>query len=263
MADDEQQQRVLSRVGFAAHGAYYLLLALLTVLLMTGGGASSDASAQGALASVARQPFGKVVLVAVAAGFLAYAWRRGREVVVGDDLQERAVGAVRGVVWVALAALAIRTVVDAGGSSSGSSSTEASITATVLGWPAGPWLVGLVGAIVVGIGIGHGVRAFSGGLADELQVLDLDERRMARTLGGAGHLGRAFAFGLVGGFVIRASVRHDPSSGNGLDGALQQALDTPYGPWAVGLVAIGFAAFGCFRLVESRYRFPEEDADGS
>src|SRR5215212_5930987 len=63
------------RVGYTAKGIVYALIGLLAVRVALGrGGAMTDQ--QGALVQVARAPFGRVLLVALAIGIAGYAlWR--------------------------------------------------------------------------------------------------------------------------------------------------------------------------------------------
>lgn len=252
--DDDDRGDGLSRLGFAAHGVYYVLLAVLAGLVAAGDD-GTDASASGALESVARQPFGRWLLVPIAVGFLAYGVHRVREAYHGDGWW-RLVEGVRASVWLGLTGLALRTV--AGGGRSGSSGdTEQSVTRAVLELPGGRVLVGAVGLVILGVGAYQGWTALTERLDDELEQLDLEERRAVHVLGSVGYAGRAFAYGSVGVFVTLAAIRHDSSSSRGLDGALQELLRGPAGEPMVWAVTVGFLAFGLFRLVESRYRFDD------
>ncbi|MDX6675551.1 MAG: hypothetical protein QOH11_2969, partial [Solirubrobacteraceae bacterium] len=65
----------LARVGLVAKGLSYGLVGVLALKLALGSGGQAT-SRTGALQDVARHSFGKVVLIALAAGFAAYAlWR--------------------------------------------------------------------------------------------------------------------------------------------------------------------------------------------
>ena len=57
----------LARAGFVARGAVYLVIGILAIKLATGS-SSANPSQQGALKTVAAQPFGKVLLIFIAAG---------------------------------------------------------------------------------------------------------------------------------------------------------------------------------------------------
>lgn len=242
------------RVGLVGHGVYHLLLTLLCGRLLLGG-SGEEAGARGAIATVARQPFGQVLLTCLTIAFAAYAATRWIRVVRRDGAGTKAANALRASVWTFLSVLggnAVRTGLQASGAAVGDS-TGTSITRTVLELPAGPWVVGAVGLLLVGVALHQARRAVNGSLSHELEELGLDERRAARLLGRAGYAGRALAYGAVAAFVVHAAATHDPQAGRGLDGALREAQQTTWGPWLLLAVTIGFAAFGLFRLTEARY----------
>lgn len=251
----EETHEVAGRVGLFGHGVYYLLLTLLCGRLLLGG-SQEEAGARGAIATVARQPFGQGLLAALTLAFAAYAAIRWIRVVREDGLGTRAMNALRASVWTfltVLAANALRSGLRASEGDSGGSDTGTSITRAVLELPGGPWIVGAIGLLLVGVALYQAKRAVNGSLSYELDELGLDGRRAARLLGRAGYAGRALAYGAVAAFVVHAAVTHDPRAGRGLDGALREAQQTTWGPWLLLAVTIGFAAFGLFRLTEARF----------
>jgi Domain of Unknown Function (DUF1206) len=69
-----------ARSGFVARGLIYGIIGILAVKLALGDGGKTT-NQQGALKTIAHQPFGKVLLVLVAAGLAGYAlWRISRAV---------------------------------------------------------------------------------------------------------------------------------------------------------------------------------------
>ena len=55
-------------------------------------------------------------------------------------------------------------------------------------------------------------------------------------------------------FLLKAAYDYKANEAIGLDGALAKLYNGAYGPWLLGAVALGLIAFGCFSLVEARYR---------
>ena len=257
--NDAQQQAhdATGRLGLLGHGTYYLLLTLLCARLLVGGG-GEQADANGAIATVARQPFGQVLLVALLLAFAAYAVMRWICVLREDTLAERAKNALRGTVWTVLSLLTGNALLHGvrGGPSGGSAGSGGAggLTQAVLEAPGGQWLVGAAGLFLAGVAVHQFRKATDTALGSELQELGIDGRRAARILGRVGYLGRALAYALVAAFVVHAAWTHDPASATrGLDGALHQTRQSAYGAWLLLAVTIGFAAFGAFRLVEARY----------
>ena len=75
---------------------------------------------------------------------------------------------------------------------------------------------------------------------------------MAR-LGQIGYVAKGVALALVGGLLTYATVSFDRQK-QGLDGAMQTILAQPVGRFLLTVVALGFAAFGVFAILQSRYR---------
>ena len=249
----------LSRAGFVARGVVYVIIGILAIKLALGTGGTS-ASQQGALRTIARQPFGKVLLIAMAIGLGGYAlWRLFRAVLGhgpegSDSGVERLAALASGIVYAGLCAIAIEILLGSGGG--GGSGNAKKTTAGVFGWPAGTWLVGGAGAVLIGVGLYQGYRGISKDFLDDSKTEEMSRR--VRTwiewIGTFGHLARMVVFGLVGIFLIKAAVDYNPKKAVGLDGALAKLDHASYGPFLLGLIAAGLIAFGVYSLSDARYR---------
>jgi hypothetical protein len=255
---DSKAFELFARAGFVARGLVYALLGFLMVELARGHW-RTPANQTGAFKTVAHQPLGGVLLLLLAVGLGAYAiWTlfraalgRGPEGSDGDlDRVGRAASAI---VYVALCGLAIATLAKGGGGSSASPRKAAS---GVLGWPAGPVLVGIAGVVVVGVGLYQAYRGVTRGYLDDSKTEQMKPRTKVwlSVVGTVGHLARAAVFLLVGGLVIKAAVDYNPNDAVGLDGALARLARQPYGPYLLCAVAAGFFSFAIFSLSEARYR---------
>ncbi|MCF6509761.1 DUF1206 domain-containing protein [Blastococcus sp. MG754426] len=253
----------LARVGLVAYGLVHLLIAWLA-LQLAWGRAGQEADQSGALATLAQQPLGTPLLWVLAVGLVALAlwqaaeilrWRHGWSA--SGEARKRAVektvkAAAKAVVYAALAVLAIRFATG-GGQSGGGSQQQA--TAGVFGWPAGRWLVGAAGLVVVGVAV---YLVHKGVTKRFLKEIDLSgcstsARRLVTRLGQVGFPAKGVALGLVGGLLVWAAVTFDPAKASGLDGALHTVLTAPAGPVLLTLIAVGIAAFGAYCFVRARY----------
>ena len=137
-----------------------------------------------------------------------------------------------------------------------SSASPKKSAAGVLGWPAGAWIVGLVGAGLVGIALYQGYRGVSQKFLDDSKVEEMPPavKTWIGRLGTVGHLARMVVFGLVGIFLIKAAVDFNPNKAVGLDGALAKLVHAAYGPYLLGVVAVGLIAFALFSFSDARYR---------
>ncbi len=248
----------LARAGFVARGAVYVVIGILAIKLALGSG-SANPSQQGALKAVAAQPFGKVLVILIAIGLAGYAlWRLVRAVLGhgpggADRGLDRVAALVSGVVYSVLCALAVEILLGAGAGTSGNAKGA---TAGVLGWPAGTWLVGIAGAVLVGVGLYQGYRAVCKDFLDDSKTEEMSPavRRWIEWVGTVGYLARMVVFGLVGIFLIRAAIDYSPDKAVGLDGALAKVDHASYGPFLLAIVAAGLIAFGVYSLTDSRYR---------
>ena len=69
-----------------------------------------------------------------------------------------------------------------------------------------------------------------------------------------GHLARFVVFGLIGLFLLEAAWKFDPRQARGLDGALLEVSQRPYGGFLLGAVAVGLLGYAVHCLVQARYR---------
>jgi len=150
---------------------------------------------QGALHTVARQPFGKLLLTLVAIGLGGYSlWRlvragigHGRE---GSDSGFQRVAALAsGLVYGAMCAVAIQILVGSGGGTAGSPKKA---TGGVFGWPAGTWIVGIVGGVMIGVALYQGYRGITKKFLEDSKVEEMSPRvkEWISRLGMIGHLAR-------------------------------------------------------------------------
>jgi Domain of Unknown Function (DUF1206) len=248
----------LSRAGFVARGLIYGIVGILALKLALGHGGKLT-NQQGALQTVAHQPFGKLLLTLVAIGLGGYAmWRLVRAAIghgpEGADSGVERVGAFgSGVFYGALCALAIEILLGADSKSAGSAKKE---TAGVLGWPAGAWIVGIAGVVMIGVALYQGYRGITKKFLDDSKTAEMGPRtrKGISALGTVGHVARMIVFGLVGIFLVKAAVDFNPHAAVGLDGALAKIVHRSYGPVALGIVAVGLVAFALYSLSDARYR---------
>lgn len=248
--------QALARVGLVARGLVYGVIGILSFKLAVGAGGKT-ASQSGALQTVAKQPFGEVLLTALAIGLGAYAVWRLTEGVAGsrpdDDgaLQRRVSAIGSAIAYAALCVAAVKII--AGAHASNGSPRPAA--AGILGWPGGPVIVAIAGLVVVGVGIFQGHK----GVARKF-LEDSRTERMGRStqtaftaLGVVGHVARAVTFVLIGYGLIKAAFDYSAKSAVGLDGALQKLVHASAGPVLLGIVALGLIAFALYSIADARY----------
>jgi hypothetical protein len=247
-----------ARGGLVAYGVVYVLVAWVAAQLALGkdGGRPST---QGALAELATKPLGHVLLWAVAVGlFLLVVWRLV-EAVAGHCGKERGARMLARMVSVGCAviygAIGVSAVRVSTGASASSSRESRTLTARVLDLPAGQALVALVGAAILGYGAWLVWRGCTDGFLDELDVDgQYGTAGTAYTwLGRVGHVAKGVAFGIVGVLFGYAAIQHDPRKAGGLDQALRELLDRPFGSALLLTVAVGIGCFGLFTFARAAH----------
>jgi Domain of Unknown Function (DUF1206) len=250
----------LARIGYVARGVLYIVVGILAVQVALGvGGATTDK--KGAIAAIGAQPFGKFLLVLVAVGLAGYAlWGLVRALLDplkrGTDpkgLAQRIGYLVSALSYVSLIFPTIAFIRGVGGG--GSSQASQDMTATLLSAPLGQWLVGVVGVIGMIGGLGQMYLAVSADFKKDLKTGEMSSKEIdiATKVGRFGSAARGVIFVLLGFFMVRAALQFDPKQAQGLDGALQTLVHQPYGPFLLGIVALGLVSFGIYSILCARW----------
>ncbi|MFD5714532.1 DUF1206 domain-containing protein [Streptomyces pharetrae] len=250
-----------ARWGLVARGTIYLLIGVLALRIATGSGGSREADSSGAVQELARQPFGEALVWAIGIGLIGMAVWRLSEALFGASgpggrkASKRALNAGR-CVFYGFVAFSVLTFVTSSKNSEGSDATSRDLTSRALELPLGRWLVGLAGLVVLGVGVGIGVRAARRTFHKHLEKARMSRRaqRVVDVLGVTGGVARGLVYAAAGVFVVIAAVDYDPGKAKGLDGTLRALAGTPAGPWLLALVALGLAVFGLFSVALARYR---------
>jgi hypothetical protein len=249
---------LLARAGFVSRGLVWGIVGFLALKLALGIGGKVT-NQQGAFHTIAQQRLGTILLTLVAIGLGGYSlWRLARAAIGhgpegSDTAFERIAGAASGIAYAILCVLAVKILLGANASSTGDAKQE---TSGVLGWPAGPWIVGLAGAVMIGVALYQGYRGISQKFLEDSKVEQMGpflEAWFGR-IGTVGHLARMVVFGLIGIFLIKAAVDFNAREAVGLDGALAKLVNREYGPYILGVVAAGLIAFAVYSLSDARYR---------
>lgn len=251
----------LARFGYTAKGVVYAIIGWLALQTALGnGGKTTDA--QGALTTVAQQPLGQFLLGLLAFGLIGYVvWRfvqalrdpehKGHD---PDDIVRRMGYGMSGLIYASLAFSAIQLILGAGGNHDGETSQRL-WTARLLSQPFGEWLLGLIGAFIIGYGFYQFYEAYKAKFRKNMKLHEMSstEKTVATYTGRIGVAARGVVFIIIGFFAIQAARHYDPSEVRGVGGALEALAEQPYGPWLLAIVAMGFVAYGIHMFVQAQY----------
>jgi hypothetical protein len=252
----------LARFGLAAQGVVYILIGGLAALAAFRRGGKTPGS-RGALVEILSQPYGQVMLAVIAVGFVGYMlWRLTQALEDTENKGSAAKGivtrlgyAISGCLYGSLAVTAVQLIIGTGTTRDENQASQ-EWTATVLAQPFGRWLVGAIGGGIIAFALSQWYLAYTADFLAQLdrQAISRRAETWARRVGRLGLAARGVVFAVIGGFLIMAAWSADPHQVRGLSGALRALEHQPYGPWVLGVVALGLVAYGLYMLVLTRYR---------
>ncbi|MEO5853746.1 MAG: DUF1206 domain-containing protein [Nocardioides sp.] len=258
-ADNSEWFDKAIRAGLIAYGVVHLLIAWLALQLAFGE-SEGAASSKGAMQQLAEQPFGTTLLWLVAIGMLMLviwklldAWK-GHEDEDDDKSKyaKKGFDVLKAVLYGTIGVSALRTAMGGGSSSKGGTD---STTAKIMDLPGGQFLVGLIGLAIIGYGANQVRTAYTEKFREKITAQGKagDAGQAYIYFGKAGYTAKGIAVGIVGGLFLYAAVTHEAKKSGGLDQALHTVLEQPFGPFLLGIIAVGIACYGLFCFARARY----------
>lgn len=253
----------IARFGYAAKGMVYFVVSLLAAQVAVGSSQRAIGTSN-ALRLIVVQPLGKVLLSIITVGLIGYVlWRLVQTVfnpesanqeMDAEQLAQRVGYALSGLGYAGVARTAVELIVDVDREDFASAQDW---TALLLVQPLGQWLVGCIGAFVIGIGFSFLYYAYKGKFRCKFKRHEMTstEQTWAICIGRVGVTARGIVLGIVGAFLIQAALQSDADRARGLSGALETLSQQPLGPLFLGLVALGLMAYSLYSLIEARYRW--------
>ncbi len=249
-----------ARFGYGACGVVYSAIGIAAVAVAIGLAAEPRVS-HGVMLFLARQPFGPILLAALGVGLAGYATlnfagaisdpeRRGVSLF---GIVARAVDVLTGVLYITLAVAALGIVIDP---SRDGSNIVVTWAAGVLALPFGPLILGAIGAALIVSGAYLFYRASQEPFGEMLdrRVLSHRTRKAIALAARGGTAARALIFMICGLFVIRAAIADSADAVGDVGDALATIERAAFGPLLLGVVGVGFVAYGVYQLAKARYQ---------
>lgn len=249
------------RLGYAAKGVVYAIIGWLAASAAMGPGGRTTGT-RGALRSLVNRPFGRVLLGFVAFGLSGYVlWRFVQAIMDTENQGRDAKGIIvrlsyagNGSLYAGLAITAVQIIIGEVDFDNGYGSKD--WTALLLAQPFGQWLVASGGALVISIGFYEFYQAYTANFRRKFKLNEMSdtEKTWATRIGRFGLAARGVVYSIIGFFLIQAARQSNSNLVRELEGALDSLAGQPYGPWLLGIVAIGLIAYGVYYIVQARYR---------
>ncbi len=245
----------VARVGLGARAVVYLIMGWLAIAVAVGDSRAS-VDQRGVVRTLLEQPFGRMLVWLLAAGFLAYALWRFTEVAFGpsgekDGFVPRAKSLIRGVAYSIFAVGAISVLM---GSRESQSDQQEGLAETTIHLPGGQILLGAVGLAFVIAGAVMVWEGLTTKFMTYFEYLPPLRRRIVVWLGRVGTVTRGIVFGLAGLLVVLGAIWSDASTAGGINEVVQAAIDRPFGGALVALMGVGLLLFGVYAVTETLWR---------
>lgn len=251
----------IAQTGLVAKGIVYCLLGMLVLLaaMNMGGHSESETDKTGVVKFIYDLPGGQIILAAIALGLICYVIWRGIQTFSDTEhkgtkpkgLAARMRYLFSGFIYAALAGYAIKMLFSGGGNSDDS---KQGLAQQLLEKPFGQWLVGAAALIFIGVGI---YQAFYGLSEKYRKHTDKagngGKQKVLLMAGKIGYLARAIVWLLIGWLFLKAAFHSNSSEAGDTSKAFGFLSKSDYGPYLLGLMAIGLICYGIFNFVRVRY----------
>jgi hypothetical protein len=250
-----------ARLGHVATGVTYVAVGIVALL----GAFDSRAQAmgsQGALRYVFSGEAGSIILLAIAVGLAAdFVWQIVRSVTNADrapagvkGIADRVGWTISGCIHLGLAMSAVKLALDLPQPTAERQAQEA--TAVLMTDPMGQLGLVVAGSVIILVALQMFYRAYTGDLDRWLELGPLHRivRATVLVLGRFGLAARGVVFCAGGAILIAAAIQRHPWRVRALGGTLRAIGETGVGPALLGIVALGFVAFGLIELLSASYR---------
>ncbi|MEW8986922.1 MAG: DUF1206 domain-containing protein [Bacillus sp. (in: firmicutes)] len=253
--------RRFARFGYIAKGLVYGMVGVLAALAAFGPSGDTTGTS-GALQSLAALPFGEVALWFIGIGLIGYIlWDFIKAIKDPENEGTDAKGVIKrtgyfisGLIYSNLAFGAFKLASNTG--SAGGENSEQTISAKLMEQPFGIWLVGIVGAIIIGYGVYELYKGTKEKFMTQFKMYEMNdkERKIARLSGKIGLISRGIVLCMVGFFFIRTAYTNNPNESKGLGGALTELANQPFGQFLLAIVAAGLILYGVYQIIKGRYQ---------
>ncbi|HYG02346.1 MAG TPA: DUF1206 domain-containing protein [Chryseosolibacter sp.] len=244
------------RFGLISKGIVYCLTGIIATLAAIGYSRDSTGKSE-IFQFIYEQPFGRILLGVIALGLLGYSLLRFFQCFKDIDnkggsakgLAKRFGFFISGLLYLSLGFYAGKLAVTG---SQGNGDSRQFMVGKILELPAGQWIIGIIGVIIIGNGLYQMYRGISQKFMKKIQLRAAKFSDLMKKSGIIGYAARGFVLLIIGYLIVHAAMTANPNEAKGTDGAFH-FMESQFGGVLMALVAIGLIAYGAFMFVRAKY----------
>ena len=121
--------------------------------------------------------------------------------------------------------------------------------------PAGAWVIGAVGLLVIGAGLYQFYKVITNKEQQKIKQYQIDEhiRPIFKKIAKLGISARGMVYCMIGFFLSKAAWNNNASEAKGFAETMQSLLSQPFGSVLLGLVAAGLIMYAIYEAFRARY----------
>ena len=252
-----------ARFGYAAKGFVYAAIGILALMAAFNIYGGKMTGASGALKEIAQQPFGKILLLFIAINLIGYAvWKLIQAFKDPRNQRSGFSGLLNRLSCIITAVAYSGIAVESGlltlnfQSGGNSKKSEDDWAALIMQQSWGRWLVGLVGAIIIGFGMWQIRLAYKIKFRQNINLKKFSsgQKKWLLNISRYGIAVRGLVFAAFGFFILEAAHQYNPEKVRGLDGVLFTFVQQPFGKLLLALAATGIIAYAVYLFILAFFR---------
>ncbi|EAQ41713.1 DUF1206 domain-containing protein [Polaribacter sp. MED152] len=245
----------IRKIGIITKGIIYSLVGILTFLaaIKYGGQVSGKNKV---INFLEQQTFGKTLVLIIASGLLLYAlWRFYSAFLDGKNEGSDKKGIVKRIGYFISGGIYTLLSISIFTKSLGSSNSGKTDAAQMLiDNQAGIILLYIIGVILFFVGVYQFYKGYTLKFLKDIENSgSIESKTILKKSGKYGHIARGISFLIFGFFVIVAAYEKNAGAIKGLEGMFNYLQTYQWGNILMGLMAIGFLAYGTYQYFLARY----------
>ena len=260
-SDVSSKVKPIAQAGLLAKGIVYTLLGILAFMAAfhIAGQSTKNADKEGVLSFIQKQTGGQVMLAIIALGLLCYSVWRGIQTFgdtedKGNDAKGIAVRSryfFSGLIYASLAVYAIKMLFSHAG---GSGKNKQNIVQELLNKPAGEWIIGILAAIMIAVGIYQIYYSFTEKYKKHIDKAGKNSNKKLLLLAGKfGYLARGIVWLIIGWLFVKAAINSNSSEAGDTSKAFTFLSESSYGSYLLAAIGLGLICYGVFNFIRVKY----------